>query len=71
MENQKKLEQVDIKNLIKTEGSIRKFHGVAPEGFVLVHEKTLEDLKNWYTWEQWKSDKISINELNKINLENT
>lgn len=62
---------IDIKKLIKEEGHIRKFEGVAPEGFVLVHEKTLEDLKNWYIWEQWKDEKISIHELNKNNFDNT
>lgn len=62
---------IDIKKLIKEEGHIRKFDGVAPEGFVLVHEKTLNDLKNWYIWEQWKDGKISIEELNKNNFDNT
>ena len=62
---------IDIKKLIKEEGHIRKFEGVAPDGFVLVHEKTLEDLKNWYIWEQWKDGKMSIQELNKNNFDNT
>jgi hypothetical protein len=61
---------IDIKKIIKEEGHIRKFEGVAPEGFILVHEKTLEDLKNWYVWEQWKEGKTSIHELNKRNFEN-
>lgn len=71
MEKQGKLHPTEIEKLIKEEGHLRKFDGVAPEGFVLVHEKTLEDLKNWYVWEQWKMEKISIFELNKNNLENT
>lgn len=62
---------IDIKKIIKEEGHIRKFQGVAPEGFVLVHEKTIQDLKNWYVWEQWKDGKISIDELNKQNFDNT
>ena len=62
---------IDIKKLIKEEGYIRKFEGVAPEGFVLVHEKTFEDLKNWHVWEQWKDGKMSIQELNKNNFDNT
>lgn len=62
---------IDIKKIIQEEGHIRKFDGVAPEGFVLLHEKTLEDLKNWYVWWEWKQGKISIEELNKINFENT
>lgn len=62
---------IDIKKIIKEEGHIRKFQGVAPEGFVLVHEKTIQDLKNWYVWEQWKDGNISIDELNKQNFDNT
>lgn len=62
---------IDIKKIIEEEGHIKKFEGVAPEGFLLVHEKTLEDLKNWYTWEQWRMNKISIHDLNKTNFENT
>ena len=61
---------IDIKKIIKEEGHIRKFQGVAPEGFVLVHEKTIQDLKNWYVWEQWKDGKISTDELNKQNFDN-
>ena len=62
---------IDIKKLIKEEGHIRKFQGVAPDGFVLIHEKTLEDLKNPHVWEQWKDGKLSVFELNKINFDNT
>lgn len=62
---------IDIKKLIDEIGLKTKFMGVAPEGFVLVHEKTLEDLKNWYNWESWKKGEISIEEMNKNNFENT
>lgn len=61
---------LDIKKILKEKGTISKFEGVAPEGFILVHEKTLEDLKNWYVWEEWKNGKISIQELNKNNFDN-
>ena len=67
MEFQKKVS--DIEKFIKENHLIKKFDGVAPDGFVLVHEKTLEDLKNWFTWEQWRMNKISIEDLNKNNLE--
>lgn len=68
MEKQEKLSKVDIKKIIQEEGHIRKFNGVAPEGFVLVHEKTLEDLKDFEIWKDWKTDKISTYELNKKNF---
>ena len=33
--------QVDIKRLLEERGPTGKLEGIAPEGFVLVHEKTL------------------------------
>jgi hypothetical protein len=68
MENQSK---IDIKQIIQEEGHIRKFQGIAPDGFILVHEKTLENLKEFDMWKEWKNDSISIQELNKINFDNT
>ena len=62
---------IDIKKIIDEEGPIRKFDGIAPEGFILVHENTLQDLKNWKIWEDWKNDEISIHDLNKKNFDNT
>ena len=70
MEKLRKLSMDDIKKIIKEEGHIRKFSGIAPEGFVLVYEKTLEDLKDFDTWKKWKNDEISIHEMNKINFDN-
>jgi hypothetical protein len=62
---------IDIKKIIKEEGHIKKFEGIAPDGFILVHEKTLENLKEFDIWKEWKNDSISIQELNKINFDNT
>jgi hypothetical protein len=55
---------IDILEIIKEEGPIRKFDGIAPEGFVLVHEDALEELKNFEVWKEWKHNQISIKELN-------
>jgi hypothetical protein len=55
---------INILEIIKEEGPIRKFDGVAPEGFVLVHQDTLEELKDFEVWKEWKHNKISIKELN-------
>lgn len=60
---------VDINKILKEEGVMRKYQGVAPEGFILVHEKTLELLKNFEIWKEWKSGQISIKELNHNNFE--
>jgi hypothetical protein len=62
---------VDIKKILKERGSILKFEGVAPEGFILVHENTLEQLKDMNVWLEWKMERLSIKEMNKINFENT
>ena len=50
---------------------IKKFEGIAPDGFILVHEKTLEELKDFEKWKMWKHNEISIEEMNKINFDNT
>lgn len=55
---------VDIKKILEERGSVGKYEGIAPEGFVLVHEQTLEELKNFEVWKEWKHDDITIKELN-------
>lgn len=62
---------INIKKILEEEGLVKKFEGVAPEGFVLVHEKTLEDLKDFEIWKEWKHGVQTINELNKKNFSNT
>jgi hypothetical protein len=62
---------VNIKKILEEEGEVRKFGGVAPEGFILVHEKTLESLKEFNTWKMWKHNEITIKELNKTNFDNS
>ena len=61
---------IDIKKILEEEGQVRNLEGNAPEGFVLVHEKTLEDLLDFETWKEWKNKNITIKELNKRNFEN-
>jgi len=62
---------INIKEILERDGEIRKFVGVPPEGFVLVHEKTLEDLKVFDIWKDWKNGLKSIQELNKSNFVDT
>jgi hypothetical protein len=65
------MQVIDIKKIIKEQGHIKKFEGCAPEGFILVHEKTLENLKSEIIWKQWKNNETSIEEMNRINFDNT
>jgi hypothetical protein len=62
---------IDLQKILEEEGEVRKFGGVAPEGFILVHEKTLESLKDFETWKMWKHNQITIKELNKANFDNS
>ena len=61
---------IDLKKTLEKVGPTYKFSGVVPDGFVLVHEKTLEDLTNMKTWLDWRREIITINELNNKNFNN-
>ncbi len=65
------MSKINIKEILEKEGQVRKFVGVAPEGFVLVHEKTLEDLKDFEIWREWKNGFTSIEKMNKLNFQDT
>lgn len=65
------MSKINIKDILEKEGEVRKFVGVAPEGFVLVHEKTLEDLKDFEIWREWKNGFTSIEKMNKLNFQDT
>lgn len=65
------MSKINVKEILEIEGSVRKFVGVTPEGFVLVHEKTLEDLQDFEIWKEWKNDLISIERMNKLNFHDT
>jgi hypothetical protein len=43
--------------------------GVAPEGFVLLHEKTIQDLQDFETWKEWKNNIIELDLKNRIEIE--
>lgn len=59
---------VDIKQLIQDRGPIGKFDGIAPEGFVLVHEDSLELLKDMTIWIEWRMGRLTLEEINNFNL---
>lgn len=60
---------IDIKNVLDKTKGLHKYGGVAPEGFVLIHEKTLDDLKNFDTWMMWTEGKINLFDLNSKNFD--
>ena len=43
-----------------------RYKGVAPEGFILLHEKTLQDLKIFEIWDEWKDKIIELDLKNRI-----
>jgi hypothetical protein len=63
------MEKINIKEILEREGEVRKFVGVSPEGFVLIHEKTLEDLKDFDIWKEWKNGNLKLQDLDKKNFE--
>jgi len=56
---------IDLKKILKDQGGLHKFGGTAPEGFVLIHEKTLDELKNFDVWVKWSENKLSLIDLDK------
>jgi hypothetical protein len=65
------MKKIKIEEILEKEGNVRRFVGVAPEDFVLVHEKTLQDLQDFDKWKDWKNGLISIEEMNKLNFQDT
>lgn len=47
-----------------------KYQGVAPEGFVLIPLVTLEKLKNFELWKEWKYDSEVLSKLIKEDIKN-
>jgi hypothetical protein len=46
-----------------------RYTGIAPEEFVLLHEKTIQDLQNFEIWKEWKNDIIQLDLNNRIEIE--
>ena len=63
------MSKINIEKILEEEGNVRRFVGVAPEGFVLVHEKTLQDLQDFEIWREWKNNVTSIKKLNIKNFD--
>jgi hypothetical protein len=46
-----------------------RYLGVAPEGFVLLLEKTVQDLQDFETWKEWKNKIVELDLKNRIEIE--
>ena len=47
-----------------------KYDGIAPEGFIIMPEQTLERLKNFDYWEKWIHDSTTFNKDMKEDTKN-
>ncbi len=45
-----------------------RYTGVAPEGYILLREEILEDLKDFDVWKAWKNKEISLFDLDKRDI---
>ena len=45
-----------------------RYNGVAPEGYTLVRNETLEKLKDFDVWKAWKNEEISLYDLDKKDI---
>jgi hypothetical protein len=70
LKNMEKKTVINIKEILESRGTSIKFAGCIPEGFVLIHEDALKELKDFDVWKKWKNDEISIESLNQIHFEN-
>jgi hypothetical protein len=47
-----------------------KYDGIAPEGFILIPEQTLERLKDFDYWKEWLHDSTTFNKDMKEDTKN-
>jgi hypothetical protein len=55
---------IDTKQIVEN-----RYKGVAPEGFVLILEKTIQDLQDFEIWKEWKNNIIELDLNNRIEIE--
>jgi len=52
----------------RTEIKKNRYRGVAPEGYTLVRDEVLDELKNFDVWKSWKNQEISLYDLDKRDI---
>ena len=55
---------IDTKEIVEN-----RYKGIAPDGFVLILEKTIQDLQNFEVWREWKDNVIELDIKNRIEME--
>lgn len=60
--------KVDINESIQNY-KYKKFDHLAPEGFVLIPESMLEDLKEFDNWKEWKGDPYFFQNLKEKHID--
>ena len=55
---------IDTKQIVEN-----RYKGVAPEWFVLILEKTIQDLQDFEIWKEWKNNIIELDLNNRIEIE--
>ena len=58
------MSKITTKEIVKN-----RYSGVTPEGFVLLHEKTIQDLQNFEIWKEWKNNILELDLKNRIEME--
>ena len=58
------------KNMKPSREDIKKnrYTGIAPEGYSLVRNEVLEELKDFDVWKAWKNEEISLYDLDKRDI---
>ena len=58
------MSKITTKEIVKN-----RYLGVAPEGFVLLLEKTIQDLNDFEIWKEWKNNIVELDLNNRIEIE--
>jgi len=58
------MSKITTKEIVKN-----RYLGVAPEGFVLILEKTIQDLQDFEIWKEWKNNIIELDLNSRIEIE--
>jgi len=58
------MSEITTKEIVKN-----RYLGVAPEGFVLILEKTIQDLQDFEIWKEWKNNIVELDLNNRIEIE--